>query len=152
MLFAALIMFVMSLLIYCYSLVIENQIIRFLARCIVTLELVAIILLPLSAFWHAAGAEHAQLWRYAPDDPGAYALYEDGQPHGDHRLLDPDKDSAWPGTLGSWGCWGAGWKAPTWGGITRVRERLGFEPLRDIFARVAVLVADLLTRGAFLGA
>ena len=96
MLFAALIMFVMSLLIYCYSLVIENQIIRFLARCIVTLELVAIILLPLSAFWHAAGAEHAQLWRYAPDDPGAYALYEDGQPHGDHRLLDPDKDSAWP--------------------------------------------------------
>jgi len=47
-------------------------------------------------FTDASGAEHAQLWRYAPDDPGAYVLYEDGQPHGDHRLLDPDKDSAWP--------------------------------------------------------
>jgi hypothetical protein len=44
------------------------------------------------------------------------------------------------GGLGSWG-----------GGITRARERLGFEPLRDIFAQVAVPVADLLTRGAFLG-
>ena len=40
---------------------------------------------------------------------------------------------------------------PTWGGITRARERLGFEPLRDIFARVAAPVADQLTRGAFLG-
>ena len=56
------------------------------------------------------------------------------------------------GTLGSWGCWDARWEAPTSGGITRARERLGFEPLRDIFARVAVPVADLLTRGAFLGA
>jgi hypothetical protein len=56
------------------------------------------------------------------------------------------------GTLGSWGCWDARWGPPTSGGITRARERLGPEPLRDIFARVAVPVADLLTRGAFLGA
>jgi hypothetical protein len=56
------------------------------------------------------------------------------------------------GTLGSWGCWDARWGPPTSGGITRARERLGSEPLRDIFARVAVPVADLLTRGAFLGA
>ena len=55
------------------------------------------------------------------------------------------------GGLGSWGCWDARWGAPTSGGITRARERLGFEPLRDIFAQVAVPVADLLTRGAFLG-
>ncbi len=55
------------------------------------------------------------------------------------------------GTLGSWGCWDARWGAPTSGGITRARERLGFEPVRDIFARVAVPVADQLTRGAFLG-
>src|SRR5258708_24268967 len=55
------------------------------------------------------------------------------------------------GGLGSWGCWDARWGAPTSGGITRARERLGFEPLRDIFARVAVPVADQLTRGAFLG-
>jgi hypothetical protein len=55
------------------------------------------------------------------------------------------------GALGSWGCWDARWGAPTSGGITRARERLGFEPLRDIFSRVAVPVADQLTRGAFLG-
>ena len=55
------------------------------------------------------------------------------------------------GTLGSWGCWDARWGPPTSGGITRARERLGFEPLRDIFAQVAVPVADRLTRGAFLG-
>src|SRR6266487_3642821 len=55
------------------------------------------------------------------------------------------------GTLGSWGCWDARWGAPTSGGITRARERLGFEPVRDIFARVAVPVADQLTRGAVLG-
>jgi hypothetical protein len=55
------------------------------------------------------------------------------------------------GGLGSWGCWDARWGAPASGGITRARERLGFEPLRDIFAQVAVPVADQLTRGAFLG-
>jgi hypothetical protein len=55
------------------------------------------------------------------------------------------------GTLGAWGCWDAKWGPPTSGGITRARERLGFEPLRDIFAQVAVPVADQLTRGAFLG-
>jgi Insertion element 4 transposase N-terminal len=55
------------------------------------------------------------------------------------------------GTLGSWGCWDARWGPPTSGGITRARERLGFEPLGDIFARVAVPVAGQLTRGAFLG-
>jgi hypothetical protein len=56
------------------------------------------------------------------------------------------------GTLSSWGCWDARWGPPTSGGITRARERLGFEPLRDTFAQVAVPVADQLTRGAFLGA
>jgi hypothetical protein len=37
------------------------------------------------------------------------------------------------------------------GGITRARERLGYEPVRDVFAKVAVPVADLLTRDAFVG-
>ena len=55
------------------------------------------------------------------------------------------------GTLGSWGCWEARWGPPTSGGITRARERLGAGPLRDIFAQVAVPVADRLTRGGFLG-
>ena len=51
-----------------------------------------------------------------------------------------------------WGCWDAEWAAPTSGGITQARQRLGFEPLRELFAAVAVPVADELTRGAFLGA
>src|SRR6266480_4456121 len=55
------------------------------------------------------------------------------------------------GTLSVWKCWDARWGAPTSGGITRARERLGYEPLAGVFARVAVPVADLLTRGAFLG-
>jgi hypothetical protein len=55
------------------------------------------------------------------------------------------------GTLGSWGCWDERWGPPTPGGITRARERLGSGPVRDIFARVAVPVADQLTRGVFLG-
>src|SRR6266480_1488463 len=55
------------------------------------------------------------------------------------------------GTLSVWKCWDARWGAPTSGGITRARERLGYEPLAGVFARVAVPVADLLTRGAFVG-
>jgi hypothetical protein len=54
------------------------------------------------------------------------------------------------GTLASWGCWDDSWAVPTSGGITQARQRLGYEPLRELFARVAVPAADLLTRGAFL--
>jgi hypothetical protein len=54
------------------------------------------------------------------------------------------------GTLGSWGCWDASWSVPASGGITQARQRLGWEPLRDVFTSVAQPVADLLTRGAFL--
>ena len=55
------------------------------------------------------------------------------------------------GTLGSWGCWDGGWAVPTSGGITQARQRLGWEPLADLFARVAVPVAGPGTAGAFLG-
>jgi hypothetical protein len=54
-------------------------------------------------------------------------------------------------TLGSWGCWDEGWTVPTSGGITQARQRLGFEPVKELFERVAVPVAEELTRGAFLG-
>ena len=54
------------------------------------------------------------------------------------------------GTLASWGCWDASWSVPASGGITQARQRLGYEPLRELFAQVAVPVAGLLTRGAFL--
>jgi Insertion element 4 transposase N-terminal len=55
------------------------------------------------------------------------------------------------GPLGSWGCWDAAWELPTSGGLTQARQRLGWEVLREVFARVAVPVADLVTRGGFLG-
>lgn len=55
------------------------------------------------------------------------------------------------GTLGTWGCWDTRWGPPTSGGITRARERLGYEPVRDVFGKAAVPVADLLTRDAFVG-
>jgi hypothetical protein len=54
-------------------------------------------------------------------------------------------------TLAEWGCWDAEWEVPTSGGITQARQRLGHEPLKELFARVAEPVADQLTRGAFLG-
>jgi hypothetical protein len=53
-------------------------------------------------------------------------------------------------TLASWGCWDESWATPTSGGITQARKRLGPEPLESLFAEVAVPVAGLLTRGAFL--
>ncbi len=55
------------------------------------------------------------------------------------------------GTLASWGCWDEAWEVPTSGGITQARQRLGSEPMRELFAQVAVPVADQLTQGAFLG-
>jgi hypothetical protein len=54
-------------------------------------------------------------------------------------------------TLMSWRCWDDGWSVPTSGGITQARQRLGFEPLAELFGRVGVPVAQELTRGAFLG-
>src|SRR5258708_36554767 len=56
------------------------------------------------------------------------------------------------GGLGSWGCWDARRGAPTSGGITRARERLGFEPLRGIFAHGAGPGAESVPRGALPGA
>lgn len=55
------------------------------------------------------------------------------------------------GTLAGWGCWDSAWTVPTSGGITQARQRLGAEPLAELFGQAAVPVADQLTRGAFLG-
>ena len=55
------------------------------------------------------------------------------------------------GPLGSWGCWDAGWEVPTSGGITQARKRLGWEVPRQLYAQVAVPVAEVLMRGGFLG-
>jgi Insertion element 4 transposase N-terminal len=55
------------------------------------------------------------------------------------------------GTLASWGCWDSRWQVPTKGAITQARQRLGAEPMAEVFAQVAVPVAELDTAGAFLG-
>jgi hypothetical protein len=52
-------------------------------------------------------------------------------------------------TLRGWG--DREWEVPTRGGIAQARQRLGPEPLAEVFAQVAVPVADLDTDGAFLG-
>ncbi|WP_370943906.1 transposase domain-containing protein [Amycolatopsis sp. cg5] len=54
-------------------------------------------------------------------------------------------------TLTSWGCWDPDWDIPTAGGITQARQRLGAEPLAEVFDQVAVPVAEEFTQGAFLG-
>src|SRR6266702_1150755 len=57
-----------------------------------------------------------------------------------------------PETLAGWGCWDdASERTPTSGGITPARQRLGFEPVAELFSQVAVPVADEDTPGAFLG-
>jgi hypothetical protein len=55
------------------------------------------------------------------------------------------------GTLQGWGCWDDGWEVPTSGGICQARQRLGPEPLEELFGQVAVPVAEEDTAGAFLG-
>jgi hypothetical protein len=54
-------------------------------------------------------------------------------------------------TLQGWGCWEKDWEVPARGGITQARQRLGPEPVAEVFSQVAVPVADLDTAGAFLG-
>jgi hypothetical protein len=54
-------------------------------------------------------------------------------------------------TLTAWGCWDDSWSVPASGGITQARQRLGYEPMKELFAEVAAPVAEELTGGAFLG-
>lgn len=54
------------------------------------------------------------------------------------------------GALQSLGSWDQGWKVPSTSAITQARQRLGAEPLRELFHRAAVPAADLGTTGAWL--
>src|SRR5580658_10477214 len=42
-------------------------------------------------------------------------------------------------------------RAPASGGMTQARQRLGAEPMAELFSQVARPVADMVTAGAFLG-
>ena len=46
--------------------------------------------------------------------------------------------------------WRKDWKIPTTGAISQARQRLGAEPLRALFERIAVPCAEQGTRGAWL--
>ena len=55
-------------------------------------------------------------------------------------------------TFADWDGWEESWGGvPTPGGITQARQRLGPEPLKELFPQVARPVADMVTAGAFLG-
>jgi hypothetical protein len=54
-------------------------------------------------------------------------------------------------TLADWGCWDSSQGTVTSGGLTQARQRLGHEPVKEVFAQVAVPVATEDTLGAFLG-
>jgi len=60
----------------------------------------------------------------------ALALFDDDYEEVAARLTE---------TLTAWGCWDDSWSVPTSGGITQARQRLGYEPMKELFA------------GAFLG-
>jgi hypothetical protein len=55
------------------------------------------------------------------------------------------------GALRGWGSWDERWEPPTKGAVTQARQRLGPEPMAELFAQVAEPVAGLDTEGAFLG-
>ena len=56
------------------------------------------------------------------------------------------------GTFADWDGWEESWdRVPTSGGITQARQRLGPEPMEELFTQVARPVADMVTAGAFLG-
>ena len=54
-------------------------------------------------------------------------------------------------TLADWGCWDPAQATVTTGGLTQARQRLGHEPVKEVFAQVAEPVATEDTPGAFLG-
>jgi hypothetical protein len=55
------------------------------------------------------------------------------------------------GALRSWGSWDQRWEPPTKGAVAQARQRLGPEPVAELFSRVAEPVAGLDAEGAFLG-
>ncbi|MGH3411223.1 MAG: IS4 family transposase, partial [Streptosporangiaceae bacterium] len=54
-------------------------------------------------------------------------------------------------TLAEWGCWDDPQATVTTGGLTQARQRLGHEPVEQVFTQVAAPVATEDTPGAFLG-
>jgi hypothetical protein len=56
------------------------------------------------------------------------------------------------GSLEDMNSWSGSWHVPSVSAISQARGRLGAEPMRELFERVAVPMADSGTKGAWLGA
>jgi hypothetical protein len=54
------------------------------------------------------------------------------------------------GSLDRFGCWDASWTAPSSGGISQARQRLGRDTLAEVFEQVVEPVGSASTRGAWL--
>lgn len=54
------------------------------------------------------------------------------------------------GSLRDMRSWSGSWRVPSSSAITQARDRLGYEPLREMFERVARPVSGLGTKGAWL--
>jgi hypothetical protein len=69
-------------------------------------------------------------------------------------LAEEDYEEVWvrlSETLADWGCWDPAQGTVTTGGIAQARQRLGPEPVEEVFSQVAVPPATEDTPGAFLG-
>jgi hypothetical protein len=69
-------------------------------------------------------------------------------------FFDEDYEEVMRGLVGSlqdMGSWRDAWAVPSTSAITQARQRLGVDPLRVLFERVAVPVAGRGTKGAWLG-
>jgi hypothetical protein len=56
------------------------------------------------------------------------------------------------GTFADWDGWEGSWdRTPTSGGIAQARQRLGPEPLKEVFSQVAAPVVTMVTPGASSG-
>jgi len=67
---------------------------------------------------------------------------------------DDDYEEVWAKltrALADWGGWEESQSSVTTGGVTQARQRLGEEPVKEVFAQVAAPVATMDTAGAFLG-
>lgn len=71
----------------------------------------------------------------------AMAIFRDGYEELLRKLI---------GGLQFMGNWNREWKVPTTGAVSQARERLGEQPMKELFARIAVPLAKGSTQGAWL--
>src|SRR5258708_4975333 len=89
------------------------------------------------AWWPAGGGRTGGRW-WGRGGVVAAGGYEEGA-------------AGWREWLAGGGGWDGSGRAPPGGGSTDGRQRLGYEPVRELFSEVGAPVAEELTAAAFLG-